>query len=76
MFLDLVSLKNKNADNRYGRKTKEKTMLRVLRSRRFPHSLLDLRNNARLADKCGRSPVCVSALSLLPCVSETRTVGR
>jgi len=39
VLLDIVIPKTKNTDDRYRRKTREKTMLRVLGSRTFLHSL-------------------------------------
>ena len=36
---EIVDPKTKNTDDRYRRKTKEKTMLRVLGSRTFSHGL-------------------------------------
>jgi len=39
MFLNFGNLKNESTGDRYWGKTIEKTMLRVLRSRTFSHSL-------------------------------------
>src|SRR5215472_13847841 len=56
-LLDFVSLKNKNIDDRYGGKTIEKTMLRVLRSCMFSHSLGGKRPSAWCKIKTFVSPV-------------------
>src|SRR5215831_4194944 len=54
MFLNFGNLKNERTGDRYWGKTIEKTMLRVLRSRTFSHSLghKDAFSRPRLNGRC------------------------
>src|SRR5262249_48875222 len=58
MFLNFGNLKNESTGDRYWGKTIEKTMLRVLRSRTFSHSL----GRHRTPRHCSRMRVDLRAL--------------